>query len=76
MEYFTEMAKKAHFFFLLIGAVFGIVAGLITYLIPFNELIKHLSDKRIPIKVSLKSAMVSLVFFVILVYIIGFFINI
>ena len=67
---------KAHFFFLLVGAVFGIVAGLMTFLISYNELIKHFADKRIPIKVSLNSAMVSLVFFVILGYIIGFFIKI
>ena len=70
------MAMKAHFFFLFIGAVFGIIAGLMTYLISYNELIKHFADKRIPIKVSLKSAMISLVFFVFLGYIIGFFIKI
>jgi ABC-type antimicrobial peptide transport system permease subunit len=67
---------KAHFFFLLIGAVFGIVAGLMIYLISYNELIKHFTDKRIPIKVSLKSSLITLVFFVVLGFIIGFFIKI
>jgi hypothetical protein len=32
---------KAHCFFLITGAVFGTIAGLMVFLITYNELLKH-----------------------------------
>jgi len=67
---------KAHYFFITIGVVFGVMAGLMTYIISYNELVKHFADKRIPIKISLRSALVSFIVFIVLASLIGFFIKI
>jgi hypothetical protein len=60
-------------FFLFIGAVCGVIAGLMTFLISYGELVRHFATKDIPLKVSLKSALVSFVFFLLMSIIIGFF---
>jgi hypothetical protein len=60
-------------FFLTLGVVCGVIAGLMTFLISYNELVKHFATKDVPVKVSLKSALVSFAFFVLMSLIIGFF---
>jgi uncharacterized protein with PQ loop repeat len=62
-------------FFLALGVVCGVIAGLMTFLISYGELVKHFATKEIPVKVSLKSALVSFVFFLIMSLAIGFFIK-
>ena len=71
-----KIAMNVRYFLLLIGVVFGVVAGLMTYIISYNELTKHFADKRIPIRTSLKSAFVSLIFFIVLGTIIGLIIKV
>lgn len=58
--------------FIVIGGLIGIVAGLMTFLISYNELVKHFATREIPLKISLKSAFVSFLFFLIMSVIIGF----
>jgi uncharacterized membrane protein len=69
------MGLKLNGFFLVIGMFFSVLAGLMTILISYNELVKHYTTKKEPIKISLKSAAVTLVFFVALSFIISFFIK-
>lgn len=66
---------KFNTFFLALGIACGVIAGLMTFLISYNELVKHFATKEIPVKVSLKSALVSFIFFLFMSLAIGFFIK-
>ena len=62
-------------FFLALGIACGVMAGLMTFLISYNELVKHFATKIIPVKVSLKSALVSFIFFLLMSLALEFFIK-
>jgi hypothetical protein len=66
---------KFNAFFLALGIACGVFAGLMTFLISYNELVKHFATKIIPVKVSLKSALVSFIFFLLMSLALGFFIK-
>jgi len=59
-------------FLIIVGGLFAVVAGLMTFLISYNELVKHFATREIPLKISFKSAFVSFMFFLIMSVIIGF----
>ncbi len=64
---------KLNGFFLVIGVFFGVLAGIMTFLISYSELVKHFATKELPIRISIKSAVVTFVFFVVLSSIISLF---
>ena len=59
--------------FPVLGVVFGIIAGIMIFLISYIELSRHYVTKDIPFKSSLKSAIVTLVFFFVLGLLLGIF---
>ena len=67
------MGIKLNGFFLVIGVFFGVLAGIMTFLISYSELVKHFATKELPIRNSIKSAIVTFVFFVVLNSIISLF---
>lgn len=58
-------------FFLLLGIGLGILAAAMAYLITYEEYRHHFQGRRVHVE-SLKSAIVTLIFFVILAVAIGF----
>ena len=66
---------QGHKFFLVIGGLFGAVAGLMIYLISYNELVKHFATREYPIKISLKAAFSTFILFLVLSFILSFFIK-
>lgn len=58
--------------FLMIGAIFGPIAGVMAYLITYEEYSHHFLDRRETIGRSLSTALVTAAFFVILFAIVGY----
>ncbi|TQM48711.1 hypothetical protein BDE36_0401 [Arcticibacter tournemirensis] len=61
-------------FFLLIGTGLGIIAGLMAYLITYEEYQHHFKGRRVFTE-SIKSAVVAFVFFTLLSAAIGYFLS-
>lgn len=59
-------------FFILIGAIFGFLAGLSAFLITLNEWTHHYSDARKPIVLALRTGLFAFGFFFLLSIAIGF----
>jgi uncharacterized membrane protein SpoIIM required for sporulation len=62
--------------FLGFGFFFGIIAGVMAFLISYSEYAKHFPTKSYPRKMALRSAVVTFFFFVILSGIIGYFLSV
>lgn len=58
-------------FFILIGIGLGLVAGIMAYLITYEEYQHHFKGKRVHIE-SIKSAFVTFIFFIVLSVAIGY----
>jgi hypothetical protein len=58
-------------FILLIGSVFSILAAICSFLITYGEYLKHYPDKKSPLKIALKMAGASFLFFMVMVIILG-----
>ncbi|PJA27772.1 MAG: hypothetical protein CO189_06115 [candidate division Zixibacteria bacterium CG_4_9_14_3_um_filter_46_8] len=50
----------------IIGAIFSILAGLLAYLITYQEYVRHYPDKGIPRKIALQAAVTAFFFFLVL----------
>lgn len=66
---------KFNIFFLAIGVFFGAFAGLMTFLISYNELVKHFATKNYPRKIALRTAIGSFLFFLVLSCVLGYIIS-
>ncbi|GET33465.1 hypothetical protein PbJCM13498_23280 [Prolixibacter bellariivorans] len=61
-------------FFLVFGVPFGVIAGIMVYLITYSEMVKHYPEKDYPRKLALKSALTAMAFFLLVGGIIGIFV--
>lgn len=60
--------------YLLIGLLFSPIAGAMAFLIFYNEYLHHFPDKKRPFKIAIEAAILTLVLFIILSIVAGFFI--
>jgi hypothetical protein len=67
------MANPLWTLFLGIGLIFGSLAGLMAYLITYNEYTRHYQTKKEPRKMALEAAVFTFFFFFILALLIGYF---
>lgn len=58
-----------------LGIIFGIIAGLMVFLISYNEMIKHYPSGIFPRKLALQSAVIAFLFFLVLGFIISLFVQ-
>ncbi len=61
--------------FLMIAAIFGPIAGVMAYLITYQEYSHHFLDRREIIGRSLVTALVTVAFFVVLFALVGFLLD-
>ncbi len=61
--------------FLIIAAIFGPIAGVMAYLITYEEYSHHFLDRREVIGRSLTTALVTVAFFVVLFAIVGYLLD-
>ena len=59
--------------FLVIGGTFSLLAGLIAYLITYNEWVHHYPTKKEPRRMALEAAIFAFMFFFILSVLLGLF---
>ena len=61
--------------FLVVGLVFGVLAGMMAFLITYEEYSHHQFDRATLIRRSLETAVVAFVVILVLALAIGFFVN-
>jgi len=66
------MGAQSFMIFGLIGAVFGVFAMLMTYLITYNEYAHHYTTKKEPRRMATQAGIFAFVFFFVLSLLIGF----
>ena len=64
-----------HKFFQVLSVAFGIIAGLMAFLISYVEFVKHYPTKEYPGKLALQSAIAVFFFLLVMVCILGFFLT-
>jgi len=60
---------------MLVGLLFSPIAGAMAFLIFYNEYVHHYSNKKQPLKIAFEAALLTLILFIILSIIAGFFID-
>jgi H+/Cl- antiporter ClcA len=68
------MNKTVFHLFILIGAVFSLLAASIAYLVTYKEEEHHYSNKKEAIKRALQMAIFTFIFFFVLMLVIGYYI--
>ena len=68
------MNKTVFHLFILIGAVFSVLASFIAYLVTYKEEQHHYQTGKEPIKRAFQMAIFTFIFFFVLMLIIGYFI--
>jgi H+/Cl- antiporter ClcA len=68
------MNKTVFHLFVVIGAVFSLLASLIAYLVIYKEAENHYLDKKVVRKKSLEMEVFTFIFFFLLMLVIGYFI--
>ena len=65
------MLKQLLELFLSIGLFFGLIGGLMAYLITYNEYTHHFQDKARPRQMALSSGLFTFVFLLVLLFLAG-----
>jgi K+-sensing histidine kinase KdpD len=68
----VKRTKGVNSALLIIGAIFGLFAGLMAFIITYHEYLRHFTERRTPVKMALEAAAFAFFVFLTLAIVAGF----